>query len=225
MRPDDLGLPEGDDEGRTSVLVATSTPVLVRVEPVEDERTPEGSVCLGTFIGERLVGRRVAPTEALEELREFHLFDEPVHLGLVAYEDEPGLQCRLLALLPAERFPLSTEEDDEEEEEEDSEPWRASVPAPSFELESERPPPSEGETPSLEDGAAVPVYLGNIVRLSRDRKHPEDLAAEASDVLMTVLTGTVSEVVDRVLEELLGGDAASDNESESADGETGPLSP
>jgi hypothetical protein len=206
MRPDDLGLPQGDGEGRPSVLVATSTPVQVRVEPVEDDRTPAGSVCLGTFIGDRLVGRRVAPTEALEELRDFHLFDTPVHLGLVAYEDAPGLQCRLLALLPASRFPLSNEED----EEEDGEPWRASVPAPAFEREGEGAGNSTGEAPSLENGAAVPVYLGNIVRLSRDRKHPEDLAAEASDVLMTVLTGAVSEVVDRVLEDLLGEDERKD---------------
>lgn len=204
MRPDDLGLPEGDDEGRPSVLVATSTSIQVRVEPVEDDRTPAGSVCLGTFIGERLVGRRVAPSEALDELREFHLFDEPVRLGLVAYEASPGLQCRLLALLPVERFPLS--EEAEGEEEHDSEPWKASVPPPSFESEEERPTPPDGVLPGLEDGAAVPVYLGNIVRLSKDRKHPEDLAAEASDVLMTVLNGTVSEVVDRLLEDLLSED-------------------
>jgi len=202
MRPDDMGLPDGDGEGKVSVLVATSTPVQVRVEPVEDDRTPDGSVCLGTFIGERLVGRRVAPTEALDELREFRLFEQPVHLGLVAYEESPGLQCRLLALLPADRFPLSEEQ--EEGEEDESEPWKASVPVPEFELESESA--DSAETPSLEDGAAVPVYLGNIVRLSKDRKHPEDLAAEASDVLMTVLTGSVSEVVDRVLEDLLGND-------------------
>lgn len=208
MRPDDLGLPDGDGQGRPSVLVATSAPVLVRVEPVEDDRTPAGSVCLGTFIGERLVGRRVAPSEALDELREFHLFDQPVHLGLVAYEDSPGLQCRLLALLPADRFPLSDEGDDEEED--DSEPWRASVPVPAFEVEEKKAPRNQDETPSLEDGAAVPVYLGNIVRLSRDRKHPEDLAAEASDVLMTVLTGSVSEVVDRVLEDLLEDDRPED---------------
>jgi hypothetical protein len=198
MRPDDLGLPPGEGEGRPSVLVATRAPVQLRVEPVEDDRTPEGSVCLGTFIGERLVGRRVAPTEALEELRDFHLFDEPVHLGLVAFEESPGLQCRLLALLPADRFPL---QEDEEGDDEPEEPWRASVPAPEFEIQ-EAGPGSE-ETPSLEEGAAVPVYLGNIVRLSQDRKHPDDLAAEASDVLMTVLTGSVSEVVDRVLEDLL----------------------
>jgi len=205
MRPDDLGLPPGEGEGRPSVLVATSAPVQVRVEPVEDDRTPDGSVCLGTFIDGRLVGRRVAPTEALEELREFHLFDEPVHLGLVAFEDPPGLQCRLLALLPANRFPL---QEDEEGEEDPDEPWRASVPVPEF----ERQEAGAGgeETPSLEEGAAVPVYLGNIVRLSRDRKHPDDLAAEASDVLMTVLTGKVSEVVDRVLEELLDGGESPD---------------
>jgi hypothetical protein len=202
MRPDDLGLPPGEGEGRPSVLVATSAPVQLRVEPVEDDRTPEGSVCLGTFIGDRLVGRRVAPTEALEELREFHLFDEPVHLGLVAFEDSPGLQCRLLALLPADRFPL--QEDDEEGDDEPDEPWRASIPAPEF--EAQESVSSVQDTPSLEEGAAVPVYLGNIVRLSRDRKHPGDLAAEASDVLMTVLTGEVSEVVDRLLEDLLAGD-------------------
>ena len=87
---------------------------------------------------------------------------------------------------------------------------KASVPVPAFELEGTRRPDASEETPSLEDGAAVPVYLGNIVRLSRDRKHPEDLAAEASDVLMTVLTGTVSEVVDRVLEDLLEEDEGQD---------------
>ena len=208
MRPDGLGLPEGEGEGRPSVLVATSSRVQVQVEPVDDDRTPVGSVCLGTFIDGRLVGRRVAPLEALDELREFHLFDEPVHLGLVAYEDSPGLQCRLLALLPADRFPLTDDGDDEEGEE--SEPWKASVPAPAFELEGTRRTEGEEETPSLENGAAVPVYLGNIVRLSRDRKHPEDLAAEASDVLMTILTGTVSEVVDRVLEDLLEEDGNED---------------
>lgn len=205
MRPDDLGLPRGEGEGRPSVLVAASTPIRIRVEPVEDDRTPTGSVCLGTFIGERLVGRRVAPSEALDELREFHLFDDPVHLGLVAFEDSPGLQCRLLALLPPERFPLSDGTDDEGEE--GGEPWRASVPAPPFERTPSR---VDGDAPDLEDGAAVPVYLGNIVRLSRDRKHPEDLAAEASDILMTVLTGTVSEVVDRVLEDLLREDDQKD---------------
>jgi hypothetical protein len=206
MRPDDLGLPRGEGEGRPSVLGATRTKVQVRVEPVEDDRTPAGSVCLGTFIGDRLVGRRVAPSEALDELREFHLFDDPVHLGLLAYEDTPGLQCRLLALLPADRFPLS-EGEAEQEEEEESEPWKASVPPPAFEQEGV---PSGEETPSLEDGAAVPVYLGNIVRLSQDRKHPGDLAEEASDVLMTVLNGEVSEVVDRVLEDLLGEDDEQD---------------
>ncbi len=207
MRPEDLGLPPGEGGGRPSVLVATSSPIQVSVKPVEDDRTPAGSVCLGTFIGDRLVGRRVAPTEALDELREFHLFDEPVHLGLVAYEDKPGLQCRLLALLPADRFPGLMDDDEESEGgegEEPDEPWRASVPAPAFEQEERA---ATSETPSLEEGAAVPVYLGNIVRLAKDRKHPDDLTAEASDVLMTVLTGTVSEVVDRVLEDLLGGGA------------------
>lgn len=202
MRPEDLGLPEGEGEGRPSVLVATSNPVQLRVAPVEDDRTPEGSVCLGTYIGDRLVGRRVAPTEALDELQEFHLFDAPVHLGLVAFEDSPGLQCRLLALLPADRFPGLMDDEGEGGEEGDAdEPWKASVPVPEFEVEERS---ASGETPSLEDGAAVPVYLGNIVRLSKDRKHPDDLTAEASDVLITVLTGTVSEVVDRVLEDLLG---------------------
>jgi hypothetical protein len=141
----------------------------------------------------------VAPPAALDELREFHLFDDPVHLGLVAFEDAPGLQCRLLALLPADRFPMSDEEEGEE-----NEPWRASIPGPAFEQEDASP--ADEDEDEEDPSAAVPVYLGNIVRLAKDRKHPEDLAAEASDVLMTVLTGKVSEVVDRVLEDLLGGE-------------------
>jgi hypothetical protein len=39
--------------------------------------------------------------------------------------------------------------------------------------------------------------------VARDRKYPDDLALEAGDLLHAVLTGESSEVIDRVLEDLL----------------------
>ena len=73
-----------------------------------------------------------------------------------------------------------------------------------------------------EPEGTVPILLGHIVRLARDRKHPEDLAHEAMDVLATILTGSVSEVVDRVLEELLGeGERPVEEEQEGEEGEEG----
>ena len=49
------------------------------------------------------------------------------------------------------------------------------------------------------------VFLGQIIRFEKDRKHPRDLGLETMDVLRTIVQGEVSEVVDRVLEDLLGG--------------------
>ncbi len=187
------------DQPPPTVMVATTSPVAIRVSTIADERTPDGSLCIGTFIGERLVARRIVPPETVDEIVRHGLFEEPVHLGLIAVEEPPGLQCRLLALIEAERM--------SQEEESPEEPWKTSVPQPEFEQDAEPEP-----------GEAVPVMLGHIVRLDRDRKHPDDLHQEAVDVLQTVLTGKLSEVVDRLLEDLL-------EESEGSGGPDAPPPP
>lgn len=179
------------------VMVTTSQAVPITVREVPDDRTPEEAVCLGTFYEGRLIARCVVPPDTVMALQDTELFTEPVHLGLLGFEESPGVQCRLLAFVEADRLP----EDDEEQDEEAEEPWRASVPAPAFERGYGK---SRQEGGMGEPEGTVPVLLGHIVRLDRDRKHPDDLARETMDVLATILTGKLSEVVDRVLEDILG---------------------
>lgn len=163
---------EDEDDGpqRPAVFITTSQAVPLDVQRIDDERAPDG-VALGAYIGGRLVARSAMPGEAIDRLLALGLFAEPVPLGLFAYEEEPGLQCRLFALVPSGKLSEAAHAD---------EPWKASV--PSYE---ERLATSDDEDgPSLET-----VLLGHIVRFAGDRKHPDDLAAEAVDVLHKILTG------------------------------------
>ncbi len=182
---DALGLPDG---AQKMVFVSTAIPVLVSVAPLDDERAPEGSA-LGTYIGERLVARCAMPREAVERLLELDLFGEPVPLALLAVEEEPGLQCRLFALVPAERI-ADADADDE--------PWRASV--PSFEDSLDEDDDDEDDAALAgghdeddddedDDAAVASILLGHIVRFDRDRKYADDLTAEAVDVLQKIVVG------------------------------------
>ncbi|MFQ5705537.1 MAG: hypothetical protein ACE5HT_16150 [Gemmatimonadales bacterium] len=177
-----------DGDGEPSAIpvafVSTQQSVPLVVDEVEDHRTPEGMVCMGTFFNKRLIARSIIPPEALNELETQSIFASPVRLGLAAIEQDPGLQCRLFALLPTDQFAAPEPE----------EPWAASV--PKFEdLEAEL----EGE-----EDTVVPILLGHIVRFQKDRKHPESLAAEAADVLRAILSDDrpLSSVVDKILEDL-----------------------
>jgi hypothetical protein len=205
---DDEDAADGDDEdGETDdddidaalregahkvVFVSTAVPVQISIAPLDDERAPEGSA-LGTYIGARLVARCAMPLEAVERLMELDLFSEPVPLALLAVEEEPGLQCRLFALVPAERI-ADAEADDE--------PWRASV--PSFEDaladdededdedddDEEDGDDEDGDEEDEDDDTAVAsILLGHIVRFQQDRKFTGDLTAEAVDVLQKIVLG------------------------------------
>jgi hypothetical protein len=189
--PDDA-TPEGaapDARPSPAAIAATEHPVQITVELVEDERIPEGMVCMGSFRNGRLVGRAVLPPEAWNQITEYGIFDEPVQIVLVARTAPPGLQCQLYAMVPIP--------DDEEDEPE--EPWSASVPGASYESSVE-----EDEETGDEEPAVAPIPLGNIVRYERDRVHPESLPLEAVDVLRKIIDGETSEVVDRALADLLG---------------------
>jgi hypothetical protein len=112
---------EGDDDGpqRPAVFITTSQAVPLDVQRLDDERAPDG-VALGAYIGGRLVARSAMPGEAIDRLLALGLFTEPVPLGLFAYEEEPGLQCRLFALVPSGLLSAASHAD---------EPWKASVPS------------------------------------------------------------------------------------------------
>ena len=183
---------EPGDAPSPAAIAATEHPVQISVGLVEDERIPEGMVCMGSYRNGRLVARAVLPPEAWSQIHEFGIFDEPVQIVLVARAAPPGLQCQLYAMVPLP----------EDEEDEPDEPWSASVPGSSYESaveENDEGPENETDGPSV-----APIPLGNIVRYERDRVHPESLPLEAVDVLRRIIDGETAEVVDRALADLLG---------------------
>lgn len=183
--------PRETPEERPGALVLTDRPVALAVAPCEDERTPEGMVCLATHLEGRLVARCVVPPEVAAFLAEYALFEDPVPLALAAEEEPPGLQCRLFAIVHLPDLPA----DDEEA----AEPWAASVPSSNF----ERVVQDDTSGTSGEEGQQAAILLGHVVRFARDRRHPDNLPLEAADVLASIVSGNVSEVVDRVLDDLL----------------------
>jgi len=200
-------------------LAATDRPLPLRLATIEDERAPDGMACIGSFLGPKLVARCVVPPDAAAFLLERGLFAHPVRLALAAREEAPGLQCQLFALvdLPGDFF------DTPEDEEEGASPWADSVPGTAYDRAiQDGPAPAAGDTEDAEDAEGeedededdegeepgperqAAVFLGQIIRFDHDRKHPGDLALETMDVLRTIVQGDVSEVVDKVLEDLLG---------------------
>lgn len=171
-----------------AAIAATENPVQLTVALVDDQRIPEGMVCMGSYRNGRLVARSVMPPEAWEQIDQYGIFDDPVQVVLVARAAPPGVQCQLYAMVP-----LPDEEDDEPEE-----PWAASVPGSSYEASLEESDEEEDEP------RVAPIPLGHIVRYERDRVHPQSLPLEAVDLLRKVIDGKTSEVVDRALADLLG---------------------
>jgi hypothetical protein len=205
---------EADSPETPVALAATDRPLPIRLATIEDERAPDGMSCIGSFLGPKLVARCVVPPDAAAFLLERGLFSNPVRLALAAREESPGLQCQLFALveLPGDFFNRS------EDEEEAESPWADSVPGAAYDRAvSGEEPGGEDEDGDGEDDAddtaeaaddadrQAAVFLGQIIRFEKDRKHPGDLALETMDVLRTIVQGDVSEVVDKVLEDLLGG--------------------
>lgn len=189
-RPEPVELPEGD--GPPAAYAAAEEPVALSVRLIEDERTPEGLVCMATYHDERLIARYVMPPEMWAQVVEHDLFGRPVPVVLVAREQAPGLQCQLYALL---QLPPGLTEDDGDDA---PEPWAASVPGSSYDAVVEEQDDEEASD------QLVAFPLGNIVRFERQRVHPGNLPLEAADVLRSLIEGKTTEVVDKALEDLLG---------------------
>jgi hypothetical protein len=177
------------EQPQPAAIAASEDPVQLSVALVEDERVPEGMVCMGTYRSGKLVARSVVPPEAWDQIQELRIFDSPVQVVLVARAAPPGLQCQLYAM-------VELTQDEEEDDDGSDEPWASSVPKPSFESGE------EGE--ETDEATVAPIPLGHIVRFERDRIHPESLPLEAADVLRKIIDGDTSEVVDRALSDLLG---------------------
>lgn len=202
-------------EPRPAVFVTTRDPVSLAVAQLDDPRAPESSA-LAAYIDGRMIARSAMPPEAIARLVELSLFDEPVRLGLFAYEEAPGLQCRLFALVPRSAIEADAHA---------TEPWKASVPR--YEeirdaddddeqdddvhsaLDNDGDDTDDGADGEGDDEEAIPfetILLGHIVRFEKDRRHVNDLAAEAVDVLQRIIHGAESlEDADRkAIDDLLG---------------------
>jgi hypothetical protein len=185
----DLPARSDDDAVPTpAAIAATEEPVQLKVSLVEDDRVPDGMVCMGTYRNGRLVARSVLSPEAWAQIQELRFFEQPLQVVLVARVAPPGLQCQLFAMVPIR----------EDESEAGEEPWAASVPSSSYEAAVESDPEQD------DDLRIAPIPLGNIVRFARDRVHPDSLPLETADVLRKIIEGGASEVVDRALVDLLG---------------------
>ena len=204
--PDDEFDPSADHEHRPAVFVTTREPINLTVMQLDDARAPESSA-LAAYIDGRLVARSAMPAEAIARLVELHLFDDEVRLGLFAFEEAPGLQCRLFALVPRGALEADAHA---------SEPWKASVPSyesMASDVDDDDDDDDDDEVDQAdagdEDGDMMPfetILLGHIVRFAKDRRHPDDLAAEAVDILQRIIHGAESlEDADRkAIDDLLG---------------------
>jgi len=99
--------PEGDDEitgpggnggGSTPVaFVSTQQSIKLKVDEVEDDRTPEGMICMGTYFRRRLIARSIVAREAL------------IRLYSTAPESFwPWVTCQVKLLKIWDDYPLST---------------------------------------------------------------------------------------------------------------------
>lgn len=186
----------GPDEAAPSsagVIVATEESLVLRVERLDpDPSIGAGLVVLGSYLDGRLVARCAVPPPAAALIEERRLLRDPVRLALAAREAPPGLQCQLFALIPMPEDLVA--------EDEPGEPWAESVPGASY----DRAVGFTGPEPGPSGPAQAAVLLGQIVRFSRDRRHPTSLPDEAVDVLSAIVQGQLVEVVDKVLDDLLG---------------------
>lgn len=168
-----------------ALVVSQALPV--RVEPLTGdlvpESLPEGAVCLGFFMEEHLLSRFATAAEEVGMIDELGLFAEPRRLVLYGMAYPPGVQARLMTLVPEVLFP-STEE-----------PWEAA--SQSYEEAVEK---EENDGPLADIFAGMrQLPVGDLVRYDQMRKYPDDLAAELADMLASATQRGAQEIVDHAL--------------------------
>jgi hypothetical protein len=187
---------DDESDGRPAVFVTTREPIAITISQLDDPRAPDASA-LAAYIDGRLVARSAMPAEAIARLMDLHLFDEPVPLGLFAFEEAPGLQCRLFALVPRTLL---------EAQKHEAEPWKASVPSYEASVAAGGEAEDDDEDDDEEESPFETILLGHIVRFAADRRHPEDLAAEAVDILQRIIHGAepLEDADRKAIDDLLG---------------------
>lgn len=212
--PDEPSEPSPDPAERPEgVIVVSTAETEVRFAIRDDVLVPEGMVCLGVYLGPRLIAQDARPPQVAERLVEYG--GGLAKLVYATAPDGTGLTGYLYALLPADGLTdlLAGLEEDEEE---DEAPWTASARAyeaavedgdAEDELDEEDEDDEEGadeEDEEEEEGEAqVLVPLGAIKRVYRS--HPDSVEAEAADVLAHIVAGEVTTVDAQTVDQFLKG--------------------
>ena len=182
------------------VVVVTYPHALnLEIEKLEHASTPEHTTALAYYFRGGLIARGVVSDDAIESIES--LVNDPVHLALAAQEDDRGnIDGRLCLVLPMELGRQLMKEEESEPEE----PWKASVPPPPSEIDSYGSSKKK-DTDESESGqpqiALLPI--GNIVRSSEARNHPDDVSADAREMLANLLAGGGQDSVQRAIDDLL----------------------
>ena len=182
------------------VVVVTYPHALeLEVEKLDHQSTPENTTGLAYYFRGGLIARGVVSDDAVESIES--LVNDPVHLALAAQEDDRGnIDGRLCLVLPLELGRQLMKEDEGEPEE----PWKASVPAPPSEIDTYGSSKKK-DTDEADNGqpqiALLPI--GNIVRSHEARNHPDDVSADAREMLANLLAGQGQDAVRRAIDDLL----------------------
>jgi hypothetical protein len=181
------------------VVVTYPHAIDLAVEQLDHATVPDNTTGLAYYYRGGLIARGIVSDDAVESIQ--NLVADPVHLALAAQEDERGnIDGRLCLVLPVE---LGTQLM-KEEESEPEEPWKASVPAPPSEIDSYGSKKKEPEAESDNGHPQIALLpIGNIVRSNEARNHPDDIAADAREMLANLLAGQGQDAVKRAIDDLL----------------------
>lgn len=169
------------------VVVPHPTPIALEARSLRHNLVPEGAVGLGYYYDGRLIARSVVASGALDTIQT--LLALPVSVALAAREDEDGnIDGRICLVLPM---------DEDELEDEDSEPWQASVPVPPSELEG------DGSSEDEDQAKFALLPIGNVIRPASERRHPDDVADDAREMLDNLLAGGGRDAVKKAIDDLL----------------------
>lgn len=178
------------------VVVPHPVPIALEARSIRHGSVPEGAIGLGYYYDGRLIARSVVAAGALDTIQS--LLATPVSVALAAREDDDGnIDGRICLVLPVEA--------DEEGGEGGGTPedWRDSIPTPPPEVESGYT--GSGAGAGEEDGS--PQYallpIGNVVRPAEDRRHPDDVANDAKEMLDNLLAGGGKDAVQKAIDDLL----------------------
>ena len=177
------------------VVVPHPVPIALEARSIRHSAVPEGAVGLGYYYDGRLIARSVVAAGALDTIQS--LLSAPVSVALAAREDDDGnIDGRICLVLPVE-------EDGAEGGGEESEAWRQSIPVPPTDVEAgyaQAGKDAEGEEDSPRF-ALLPI--GNVVRPAVERRHPDDVANDAKEMLDNLLAGGGKDAVQKAIDDLL----------------------